>query len=158
MTGERWLWGAVFLRALCDLAGLVNAMDEESSGIRRAAFEWITSSTSKCGSFRWVCQVLDLDPSTVRRRILILSPAELRRRLKKIEAAEPDEVLQANGTERKPEVRRSRPSRPRDQDAQVVLQKLPALSLSGRPKRLTAQTRTIYHRPNSAPHPDGCGP
>ena len=63
---EWWLWKAVLADALALVAGQRSATSHE----QLRAYVWIYVSTRRgLGSFPWVCEVLGLEPSAVRRAI-----------------------------------------------------------------------------------------
>jgi hypothetical protein len=63
MLEERRLWAAVIIQAIYDL-------DAAATGVRDFARRWFLSDNYKFGSFRWICDQLDLSASAVRRHIL----------------------------------------------------------------------------------------
>jgi hypothetical protein len=71
IPGERRLWAAVLAQAVYDLTG-INTFTNRSyhTRIRYFARLWIDSDSRDAGSFRWVCDQLDLDPGWLRRRLL----------------------------------------------------------------------------------------
>lgn len=56
-SGERQLWSAVLMQALKDYAG---------AGDRGEVERWLASNWYAPGSFRWVCDVLGMNPGGVR--------------------------------------------------------------------------------------------
>ena len=64
---EAALWHAVILQALEDL---------RYEQLRQPALRWFLSRSGDVGSFRWVCQQIDLDPGAVRKAALDRSPRE----------------------------------------------------------------------------------
>jgi hypothetical protein len=71
IPGERRLWAAVLAQAVSDLTG-INAFTNRCyhTRIRYFARLWIDSDSRDAGSFRWVCDQLELDPGWLRRRLL----------------------------------------------------------------------------------------
>ena len=62
------LWAHVLWQAVTDL---VRSPDDQPSAIqvREEAAEWILCDADCVGSFRWVCDLMHLDPDKVRERI-----------------------------------------------------------------------------------------
>ena len=58
---ERALWRAVLRLAIADMA---------VPGFRAAAMRWIDSQDSHAGSFLWICDMTEIDPRDVRRRVI----------------------------------------------------------------------------------------
>jgi hypothetical protein len=82
MIPERELWGAVLMQAIYDTVGLhVATSARDRRLIRQQAESWFLFHSSSLGSFLWVCNSLNLDPASVRRRALSLSPVQLRARI-----------------------------------------------------------------------------
>lgn len=82
MTAERELWVAVLMQAVYDLFGFhAMAPVPNRQLIRSDAETWLLSDAAALGSFRWICNSLDLDPATVRRRVFSLSVMQLRERI-----------------------------------------------------------------------------
>lgn len=72
-TADKKLWAAVLHTALLDLKVPSNRMYEvtrerETRGLadRETAQAWVDSDLFEIGSFTWVCEVLDLNPETIR--------------------------------------------------------------------------------------------
>ncbi|MBF0340477.1 MAG: hypothetical protein HQL95_05865 [Magnetococcales bacterium] len=57
----RRLWAAVLERAILDL---------QDRNTRAEAVQWVSSNRNGVGSFQWICQQLDMDPSSVKRALL----------------------------------------------------------------------------------------
>lgn len=67
---ERALWIGVLVRALFDLAGIDGVCERAKIALlQSSALAWIESTRSDLGSFRWICNSLNLEPSAVRRAI-----------------------------------------------------------------------------------------
>jgi hypothetical protein len=60
-TPEAELWRAVIDQAIADLS---------DPDLGEAAVEWFTSVSEEPGTFRWICEHLDLDASAVRSALL----------------------------------------------------------------------------------------
>ena len=66
-TPEKKLWAAVLVQAFSDLEGLAFGNQRAINNNRNQAKGWIKSNdASYIGSFLYVCEVLDIDPSFVR--------------------------------------------------------------------------------------------
>ena len=46
--------------------------DTEQEELYTNAMDWLASDETDCGSFRYVCEVLEADPSKIRARMLAL--------------------------------------------------------------------------------------
>ncbi|MBF0270570.1 MAG: hypothetical protein HQL98_00650 [Magnetococcales bacterium] len=57
----RRLWAAVLERAILDL---------QEQTTRAEAMEWVSSNRRGVGSFQWICQQLDMDPSSVKHALI----------------------------------------------------------------------------------------
>jgi hypothetical protein len=67
MIEERRLWLAVLELAIMDLRNR-----KERPALRYLTELWFTSNNHKPGSFLWVCDSLNLDPSWLRRRLFAI--------------------------------------------------------------------------------------
>jgi len=78
MSGEtkrlRSLWGAVLQQAITDLQVRVyktpSQRNTENMRIREDARKWFTDDYNHIGSFRFVCDVLDLNPDYLLKRLI----------------------------------------------------------------------------------------
>jgi hypothetical protein len=82
---EHYLLCAVLERAALDAIGIngCESNRRHRARIRSEACAWFSSPTFEPGSFRWVCQMLDVDPGAVRhaistRRSLLIPPKSRR--------------------------------------------------------------------------------
>jgi hypothetical protein len=66
--GERCLWTAVLLQAIEDCAGY-GVGKRARPRAQYFARLWFKSANRDVGSFLWICDELELEPSSVRRRI-----------------------------------------------------------------------------------------
>ena len=91
--GERALWRQCLIEAVqCSRGVLTGDMCEKTSDTQRRrliaeAWNWFARSTTGVGTFLWICDILDLDSSTIRlavasNRSLISSPELVVRRPK----------------------------------------------------------------------------
>src|SRR2546427_8430837 len=71
MIDARRLWLAVLVQAINDFAHT----DERQRLRRHFTRLWFISGNHDPGSFRWICDHLDLDPSWFRRRLFALVDA-----------------------------------------------------------------------------------
>ena len=71
MIDARRLWLAVLMQAINDLAHT----DERQRLRRHFTRLWFTSDNHNPGSFLWICDHLDLDPSWFRRRLFAIVDA-----------------------------------------------------------------------------------
>ena len=60
------LWSGVIRRCLFDLAQL----DSRSPRIKQAALNWLQSPRNDIGSFHWICNSFNVEPSCLRRAML----------------------------------------------------------------------------------------
>ena len=65
---EKRLWAAVLLQAAKDVSGFT--CERQRSLIQRRARAWFASNYYETGSYLWVCDLLELEPSWVRRRMI----------------------------------------------------------------------------------------
>ena len=63
MIDERRLWKAVLTQAIHDLNGV-------DSRLRYFTRLWFESNSVETGSFRWICDQLEIDVSWFRRQVL----------------------------------------------------------------------------------------
>jgi hypothetical protein len=70
---ERRLWAAVLIQAVKDLSGyaLVDS-SRDRTRVQYQARHWFSSNNCDVGSFRWICDELELEPSWIRRRLVAL--------------------------------------------------------------------------------------
>lgn len=67
---ERRLWAGVLIQAVKDLAGYSLGLNKrERAGVQYHARVWFTSDNRDVGSFLWVCDQLEVEPSWIRRRM-----------------------------------------------------------------------------------------
>lgn len=71
VESERQLWAAALLNALRDSIGrgLVNDGKVAKTLSERDAKEWFASNAYYVGSFKWICELLELEPDNIRRKI-----------------------------------------------------------------------------------------
>ncbi len=64
----RYLWAGVLHLAMADVA----TGEKTTTRLRQRddAIAWVTRPDNGRGSFEWVCDLLDIDPSATRRQIL----------------------------------------------------------------------------------------
>src|SRR6266581_1502516 len=77
MIDARRLWLAVLVQAINDLAHT----DERQRLRRHFTRFWFTSHNYDPGSFRWICDHLDLDASWLRRRLFAIVDAPVSKHL-----------------------------------------------------------------------------
>jgi hypothetical protein len=71
MLDERRLWTAVLAQAIHDLIGIdTGSQDCKRSRLRRITRLWFESENTEAGSFRWICDQLEIDASWLRHRLL----------------------------------------------------------------------------------------
>jgi hypothetical protein len=89
IPSERRLWAAVLRQAVCDLG-------YHRSTLQHFTQLWFESGNREPGSFLWVCELLELDSSWLRRRLLELAgknpPVSMRvvHRPRQVKAVDPD--------------------------------------------------------------------
>ncbi len=68
---ERELLKSVLNLAIADLTGvkISDVKQAEAIRIRAEVRDWFASMTDERGSFMWLCDLLQLDPDTVRRQL-----------------------------------------------------------------------------------------
>jgi hypothetical protein len=67
---ERALWASVILQAVDDCLGFgVVEKQYRRTQIQRSARLWFLSDCIEPGSFVWICQTIDLEPSWIRRKM-----------------------------------------------------------------------------------------
>ena len=70
---ERRLWAGVLIQAIRDLAGYIVVPNQrERARVQYFARLWFASDNRDVGSFLWVCDELELEPSWIRRRMAAL--------------------------------------------------------------------------------------
>ena len=70
---ERGLWAGVLIQAIKDLAGYGRVYKQrERVRVQYHARVWFTSDSRDVGSFRWICDELELEPSWIRRKMFAL--------------------------------------------------------------------------------------
>jgi hypothetical protein len=67
MIDERRLWPAILEQAVIDLVN-----PDARSRLRYFTQLWFTSDNHDPGSFHWICDSLDIDPSWLRRRLFTI--------------------------------------------------------------------------------------
>jgi hypothetical protein len=81
MISERRLWVAVLEQAIIDLSGPNGVRGGERRRLRTFSRLWFTSDNDQPGSFLWVCESLQLDPSWVRNQLAaVIKAASVSRR------------------------------------------------------------------------------
>ncbi len=79
------LWRAVLARSLRDFAGVdAYVTPFERVQLKRRARFWFSSDEFSLGSFRWICQTLDLDPDYFRAHLFALPATEFKIRIKTV--------------------------------------------------------------------------
>lgn len=66
---ERRLWAKMMLRFLLDLGNPEESMGAARQRQRDHALAWFESSSMTIGSFRWICQELDLNSTRILRLV-----------------------------------------------------------------------------------------
>jgi hypothetical protein len=70
---ERGLWAGVLIQAIKDCAGYSLGLNKrERAGVQYHARVWFTSDNRNIGSFLWVCDQLEVEPSWIRRKMFAL--------------------------------------------------------------------------------------
>lgn len=69
MNPEKNLWLNVLIQAVYDYADGNGAAPWVERFKADRAWEWIASDDQELGSFCWICDSLDLDAATIRRRL-----------------------------------------------------------------------------------------
>jgi hypothetical protein len=70
---ERGLWAGVLIQAVKDLAGYGRVYKQrERARVQYHARLWFTSDNRDVGSFLWICDELELEPSWIRRKMFAL--------------------------------------------------------------------------------------
>jgi hypothetical protein len=68
---ERRLWAAVLIQAAKDVAGYTLVDNErERARVQYFARLWFADDNREVGSFLWICDELELEPSWIRRRMV----------------------------------------------------------------------------------------
>jgi hypothetical protein len=75
MIDARRLWLAVLMQACIDLGSANECAVSERPRLRYFAQLWFVSDNYEPGSFRWICDHLDLDTSWLRRRLFAVVDA-----------------------------------------------------------------------------------
>jgi hypothetical protein len=76
-TPEMSLWFSVLAQALQDASGAPRDVTGDSPSSRHARAErltvaaraWVSSNASRPGTFRWICEIFELDADLVRARL-----------------------------------------------------------------------------------------
>ena len=70
------LWTAVLILAIEDALGKVHQIPQITQKVRiiESAQTWFKSKNENVGSFLWICIILDLDPSNIRKYLYPLFP------------------------------------------------------------------------------------
>jgi len=84
-------------RGACGLPSYVRPSATCSASIRHSAEAWFLSDRHTLGSFRWVCDELELDTSWLRRRLLELAAS--RRSVAQLHSSENSEEVQRSEDE-----------------------------------------------------------
>lgn len=79
MSPEHNLWTEVLMQAIYDIVGFKASAHRPVDQFE--AKNWFLFDGFCPGSFRWVCNVLDLDPVTVRHHVFNLSAMQLKQRI-----------------------------------------------------------------------------
>jgi hypothetical protein len=74
---EKTLWFAVLAQALEDASGAPHGMNGGNASARQAradriimaARAWVSSNANRLGTFRWTCEIFELDADLVRARL-----------------------------------------------------------------------------------------
>ena len=73
MQDEKNLWASVLFRAIDDAGGrirdLSSCQQHVRNNIKEEARSWFISGLGHVGSFKWICNVLDLDSDVVYERL-----------------------------------------------------------------------------------------
>ena len=70
---ERRLWAGVLIQAVKDLAGYIVVPNKrERARVQYFARLWFASDNRHVGSFLWICDELELEPSWIRRKMFAL--------------------------------------------------------------------------------------
>jgi len=71
MIDERRLWTAVLMQAIRDLIGIDSGRPRyDRSRLRHITRLWFESDSAETGSFRWICDQLEIDASWLRHGLL----------------------------------------------------------------------------------------
>ena len=74
LDAEKALWTAVLVQAIDDLAGVKTGCHLFAlPRLRHFARLWFTSDSHEPGSFRWICDQLELDASRLRRPVFAIT-------------------------------------------------------------------------------------
>lgn len=63
------LWAAVLWQALGDAVRLARAKRPTPRHWHQDALDWFANESVEIGSFRWICDLMGLDPNRVRERV-----------------------------------------------------------------------------------------
>ena len=70
---ERGLWAGVLIQAVKDLAGYGRVYKQrERARVQYFARLWFADDNREVGSFLWICDELELEPSWIRRKMFAL--------------------------------------------------------------------------------------
>ena len=70
---ERRLWAGVLIQPIKDLAGYGRVYNKrEPARVQYHARVWFTSDNREDGSYLWVCDQIELEPSWIRRKMFAL--------------------------------------------------------------------------------------
>jgi hypothetical protein len=70
IVDERRLWAGVLVQAIRDCVGYIAAPNKrERARVQYFARLWFADDNREVGSFLWVCDQLELEPSWIRRRM-----------------------------------------------------------------------------------------
>lgn len=68
LNNEQELWYSVLVQALADYATLVK---KKSSNGLKEIFDWFFNESVILGSFEYICEILELDPNYLRKKIIL---------------------------------------------------------------------------------------
>lgn len=86
---EHALWRAVLFQAIADLRVSVQ---RRHRFLRRQALAWLLSKQREPGSFKWTCDLLDLNAAAVQSVALQLSGAQAQKRIRHLHRSLPQEM------------------------------------------------------------------
>lgn len=87
-TPERDLWAAVLWTALLDISApaartyeVADSTNYKSLSNKETAQDWVFSEEFEIGSFLWVCQLLEMNPETMRKGITMVERTGIKSRV-----------------------------------------------------------------------------
>jgi hypothetical protein len=90
IPAERRLWAAVQRQAVCDFLGIDRHCESARwPMLRNSAEAWFFSDRYTMGSFRWVCDELELDAGWLRRRLLEMADKNAHVSTRQVKAVDP---------------------------------------------------------------------